>query len=169
MVQDDGPVGLDRVTVAFDERLAGTLSGLTRAGVILLGDSVGPVASTLDSVTTAALTTAVSRAAIDSVPRELRTRDHRLLAVAARLDGAGTAVFARRLDEELAVLPELRRVIVAYGNQIAMEPTLEQSLSRIFAGRVAPSGVATTVAPGTAVDVVVVGGGGFTQAGTSTG
>jgi len=30
--------------------------------------------------------------------------------------------------------PELRRVIVAYGNTIAMEPTLEQSLARIFAG-----------------------------------
>ena len=113
-VERDGQwVGAAGVTVAFDERLAGTLSGLTRAGVILLGDSVGPVASTLDSVTTAALTSALGRAAIDSVPRELRTRDHRLLAVAARLDGAGTAVFARRLDEELAVLPELRRVAAA--------------------------------------------------------
>ena len=113
-VERDGQwVGAAGVTVAFDERLAGTLSGLTRAGVILLGDSVGPVASTLDSATTAALTTAVGRAAIDSVPRELRTRNHRLLAVAARLDGAGTAVFARRLDEELAVLPELRRVAAA--------------------------------------------------------
>ena len=30
--------------------------------------------------------------------------------MAARLDGAGTAVFAPPLDEELAVLPELRRV-----------------------------------------------------------
>ena len=113
-VERDGQwVGAAGVTVAFDERLAGTLSGLTRAGVILLGDSLGPVASTLDSVTTAALTNAVGRAAIDSLPRELRTRDHRLLAVAARLDGAGTAVFARRLDEELAVLPELRRVAAA--------------------------------------------------------
>ena len=36
-------------------------------------------------------------------------------------------------------LPELRRVIVAYGNQIAMEPTLEQSLARIFGGRPAPA------------------------------
>jgi len=113
-VERDGQwVGAAGVTVVFDERLAGTLSGLTRAGVILLGDSVGPVASTLDSVTTVALTNAVARAAIDSVPRELRTRAHRLLAVAARLDGAGTAVFARRLDEELAVLPELRRVAAA--------------------------------------------------------
>jgi uncharacterized membrane protein (UPF0182 family) len=40
---------------------------------------------------------------------------------------------------EQGALPELRRVIVAYGNQIAMEPTLEQSLARIFGGRAAPS------------------------------
>ena len=33
-------------------------------------------------------------------------------------------------------LPELRRVIVAHGNQIAMEPTLEQALSRVFGARV---------------------------------
>ena len=32
-------------------------------------------------------------------------------------------------------LPELRRVVVAYGNQIAMEPSLELSLQRIFGGR----------------------------------
>src|SRR5215813_13227707 len=32
-------------------------------------------------------------------------------------------------------LPELRRVVVAYGNQIAMEPTLELALQRIFGGR----------------------------------
>ena len=40
---------------------------------------------------------------------------------------------------EQGALPELRRVIVAYGNQIAMEPTLEQSLARIFGGRVTPA------------------------------
>ncbi|MBI4635207.1 MAG: UPF0182 family protein, partial [Candidatus Rokubacteria bacterium] len=43
---------------------------------------------------------------------------------------------------EQGALPELRRVIVAYGNQIAMEPTLEESLARIFGGRRAPSAVA---------------------------
>jgi len=110
-IERDGQwVGAAGVLVPLDERVAGTLSGLTRAGVVLIADSTGPVASTLDSVTTDALTRAVGRVAIDSVPRELRARGHRLLAVAARLDGAGTAVFARRLDEELAVLPELRRV-----------------------------------------------------------
>src|SRR5688572_24365351 len=57
---------------------------------------------------------------------------------------------------EQGALPELRRVIVAYGNQIAMEATLEQSLARIFGGRVAPAAVtppttggAAPAAPGT--------------------
>ncbi len=36
---------------------------------------------------------------------------------------------------EQGAVPELRRVIVAYGNQIAMEPTLQQSLVRLFGGR----------------------------------
>ena len=110
IMRDGQWVGAAGVTVVLDERAAGTLSGLTRAGVILIADSVGPVASTLDSATTDALTRAVSRAAIDTQPRELSAGRYRVIAVAARLDGAGTAVFARRLDEELAVLPELRRV-----------------------------------------------------------
>jgi hypothetical protein len=38
---------------------------------------------------------------------------------------------------EQGALPELRRVVVAHGNQIAMEPTLEQALTRIFGGRAA--------------------------------
>ncbi len=49
---------------------------------------------------------------------------------------------------EQGALPELRRVLVAYGNQIAMEPTLEQSLARIFGGRAAPAVAATPPAPG---------------------
>jgi uncharacterized membrane protein (UPF0182 family) len=52
---------------------------------------------------------------------------------------------------EQGALPELRRVIVAYGNQIAMEPTLEQSLARIFGGRgpSAPAESARVAAPAT--------------------
>jgi signal transduction histidine kinase len=110
IVLDGKWIGAAGVTVALDERAAGTLSGLTRAGVILIADDIGPVATTLDSATTDALANAVARRAIDSVPREILARSHRVFAVAARLDGAGTAVFARRLDEELAVLPELRRI-----------------------------------------------------------
>ena len=47
---------------------------------------------------------------------------------------------------EQGALPELRRVIVAYGNQIAMEPTLEQSLGRVFGGRAAPTAPAAASA-----------------------
>jgi uncharacterized membrane protein (UPF0182 family) len=39
------------------------------------------------------------------------------------------------LAAETGSLPELKRVIVAFGNQIAMEETLEESLQRIFGGR----------------------------------
>ena len=115
-IERDGQwVGAAGVTTPLDERVAGTLSGLTRAGVVLIADSIGPVASTLDSATTDALARAVAATAIDSIPRELVARTHRMIAVAARLDGAGTVVFARRLDEELAVLPELRRVAALSG------------------------------------------------------
>jgi signal transduction histidine kinase len=110
-IERDGQwVGAAGVTVPLDERLAGTLSGLTRAGVVLIADSIGPVGSTLDSSMTLALTSAVAQQTVDGIPREVRAGRNRVIAVAARLDGAGTAIFARRLDEELAVLPELRRV-----------------------------------------------------------
>ena len=42
------------------------------------------------------------------------------------------------LAAEKGSLPELKRVIVAFGNQIAMEETLEQSLQRIFGGKPSP-------------------------------
>ena len=48
-------------------------------------------------------------------------------------------------------LPELKRVIVAFGNQIVMEETLEQSLQRIFGAKSGqeprPASVTTTEAP----------------------
>ena len=53
--------------------------------------------------------------------------------------------------EQGGALPELRRVIVVYGNQIAMEPSLELSLQRIFGGRLPSAEVAPRpVAPGVA-------------------
>jgi len=50
---------------------------------------------------------------------------------------------------EQGALPELRRVIVAHGNQIAMEATLESSLLRIFGGRIASVPPAPATAAGT--------------------
>ena len=57
------------------------------------------------------------------------------------------------LAAEKGSLPELKRVIVAFGNQIAMEETLEQSLQRLFAdGPVrqasAPAALSTAIPKG---------------------
>jgi uncharacterized membrane protein (UPF0182 family) len=53
------------------------------------------------------------------------------------------------LAAEQGSLPELKRIIVAFGNQIAMEETLEQSLHRIFGGKPLP--VQAPAVPQTAV------------------
>ena len=57
------------------------------------------------------------------------------------------------LRAETGKIPELKRVIVAYENKIAMEETLERALARIFgesagAGRIATATVAATAASG---------------------
>jgi uncharacterized membrane protein (UPF0182 family) len=44
-------------------------------------------------------------------------------------------------------LPELRRVIVAYGDQVVMEENLELALARLFGERKAPAGVASATPP----------------------
>lgn len=44
-------------------------------------------------------------------------------------------------------LPELRRVIVAYGDEVVMEENLELALQRIFGGRKAPAAVPAAAAP----------------------
>ena len=38
------------------------------------------------------------------------------------------------LQAEASQMPELRRVIVAYGNRIAMEETLAEALARVMGG-----------------------------------
>ncbi|MDM7997861.1 MAG: UPF0182 family protein [Acidobacteriota bacterium] len=65
------------------------------------------------------------------------------------------------LRSESGKIPELKRVIVAYENQIAMEETLEEAISRIFGAQVAETpgegAVAAAVsATGTAAAPVIV-------------
>jgi uncharacterized membrane protein (UPF0182 family) len=55
------------------------------------------------------------------------------------------------LRAESGKIPELKRVIVAYENQIAMEETLEESISRIFQADVAPAQAAAPAQPGGAI------------------
>lgn len=43
------------------------------------------------------------------------------------------------LQSESSKIPELKRVVVAYSDQVAMEETLEGALARVFGGRAAPT------------------------------
>jgi hypothetical protein len=43
------------------------------------------------------------------------------------------------LQSETSKIPELKRVVVSYGNQVAMEQTLDAALIRIFGGKAAPA------------------------------
>src|SRR6266446_2486275 len=55
------------------------------------------------------------------------------------------------LRAEGGVIPELKRVVVAHQNQVAMEETLEAGLAQLFGGALKPAGVAaapTTARPG---------------------
>ncbi|WP_367358960.1 UPF0182 family protein [Syntrophus sp. (in: bacteria)] len=54
------------------------------------------------------------------------------------------------LAAEKGQLPELKRVIAAYGNAIAMEENLELSLQRIFGGKLSRDGETPTAEPRTA-------------------
>jgi len=54
------------------------------------------------------------------------------------------------LKAETGKIPELKRVIVAYENKIAMEETLEESLARIFGGEAPPALEAPAATPTTA-------------------
>jgi uncharacterized protein len=57
------------------------------------------------------------------------------------------------LAAEQGSLPELKRVLVAFGNQIAMEETLELSLQRIFGGRPAQQRSVVVSSPDASKDV----------------
>jgi uncharacterized membrane protein (UPF0182 family) len=56
------------------------------------------------------------------------------------------------LAAEQGSLPELKRVIVAFGNQISMEETLEQSLQKIFGGKPSREQAPVTALPERAKD-----------------
>ncbi|MBN2317524.1 MAG: UPF0182 family protein [Acidobacteria bacterium] len=52
------------------------------------------------------------------------------------------------LRAESGKIPELKRVIVAYENQIAMEQTLEESIAKIFKGEISRAILSGEVSPG---------------------
>jgi uncharacterized membrane protein (UPF0182 family) len=57
------------------------------------------------------------------------------------------------LQAQQSPIPELTRVIVSYGDQVVMEPTLSDALTKIFGERI-DTGSTTTTAPGSTTTTV---------------
>ena len=115
-VERDGHwVGAAGLLAPLDAGAAGVLSGLTRSDVAILSARDGAAAATtLDTATTRELVAAVRAGALTGPAtdgaRDMVVGAHRRLVVTAPLGDAGVVVFTRALSDELAVLPELRRV-----------------------------------------------------------
>lgn len=108
-------VGAAGVSVAFDQAAAGALAGITQSEVIVLLDGRSVVASTAGDEVTESIAGWAGSWDGGGV-RELQTGGGRSYLVAASdLEGIATVVFARDLESELAVLPQLRRVAALAG------------------------------------------------------
>lgn len=107
----DGWLGTVGGSTPFGEAEAGALAGLTRADVVLLGSSGRVVGSTLPEEDAASLAAVVAAGG----PNPTFSQVHEVVMdggsslVAAAPLGDGTALFARDVHGELAVLPTLRR------------------------------------------------------------
>ena len=117
----------------MDARAAEALSGLTRSGVVVIS-SGGATVTTLDSMSTRLIVAAAAERRLGLTPFNLVGGRRRLIAVSTPLDGIGSVVFARFLDDELAVLPQLRQV-AAISAVAALLVAL--ALGALFAARIA--------------------------------
>jgi signal transduction histidine kinase len=117
----------------MDARAAEALSGLTRSGVVVVSSGRLSV-STLDTMSTRLIVAASAEHRLALTPMQISGGRRRLIAVSAPLDGVGSVVFARFLDDELAVLPELRRVAAISAIAALL---LALGLGAIFATRIA--------------------------------
>ena len=102
-------IGAAGLVSPMDARAAEALSGLTRSAVVVIASN-GATVTTLDTMSTRLILAESAAGRLASMPMEIRGGPRRLIAVSTPLDGIGSVVFARYLDDELAVLPRLRRV-----------------------------------------------------------
>ena len=135
-VKMDGTwVGAAGVVFPLDDTEAATLAGLTRSDVAVLGAGGRPVAMSLSADTLALLLTAVSGRNLEEGAVEVAAAGRNWIVTASSLpDGVARILFARDLDRELAVVPELRRVAL-YSIGLALVFAL--LLGGIFASRLA--------------------------------
>lgn len=114
VMRDGRWIGAAGLATPFDARIAGLLAGLTRTGIVVgIPGRDSAAVTTLSPEETSAILAASQAWAGPADVRALTTRGRTLLAIAAPLGSTATVVFARRLDEELGVLPRLRLVALA--------------------------------------------------------
>ncbi|MEO7084765.1 MAG: ATP-binding protein [Gemmatimonadaceae bacterium] len=116
----------------LDARAAEALSGLTRSAVVVIATN-GPTVTTLDTTSTRLIEEASRAGRLASTPMQIRGGPRQLIAVSAPLSGMGAVVFARYLDDELAVLPQLRRVAAISATAALL---LAMILGAVFAARI---------------------------------
>jgi len=113
-------MGAAGFAIPINEDAARVLAGLTRSDVVILaGPGAIVSATTLGASRTSDVTAAIRRAAdMYREPREIASGHERLLVTSMAIGTAGTAgtvAFVRAVDDELAVLPSLRRLAITFG------------------------------------------------------
>ena len=110
VVIDGRWIGAAGLAAPLDDQQALALAGLTRSGVVVvsaLTDSI--TATTIDSTVARALFRELRSAGTTNTSREVLLDGERYITVSASLDDAGRVFFVRRMRDELALLPSLRR------------------------------------------------------------
>lgn len=103
------PGGVTGITLEVGAADAGALAGLSRSEVLILDQDGNLVAASSDSTTADQLAQVARTVSADGQVHSVTIGGRRWWMSGMPLDGAGRVMFARRPDEELAVLPELRR------------------------------------------------------------
>lgn len=134
-VQSEGAwLGAAGVLRPLDRETLGTLAGLTRADVVLLGAAGQVAVSTANPAVNTRIAGLGSALPRDGTVRTLGTGEARLLLAATPLGDSATAVFVRGLAPELALLPRLQRVIAVAG---ALAVVVSVLLGALLAARLA--------------------------------
>ncbi|MEQ9569872.1 MAG: HAMP domain-containing sensor histidine kinase [Longimicrobiales bacterium] len=164
-VPGGGWMGVAGTSSPMDSTMATTLAALARADVTLVGADGSLVASTLSADSAAALAAAVEagagRPASDKVD-EVSVGDGTAWVAAAPVADAGRVLFSRAVDEELAVLPGVRRsallagaltLVLALGVGTVVALSLARPVGALAAaaGRVAEGDFAAPV-PGSPIE-----------------
>jgi len=107
-----GAVGL---AVPLDASEADALAALTRSSVAVLGPRGNLVATTLGDSVAPALVRGMKSQLRDGKVHDVLVNGRRWIAVTAPIADVADVIFARDLQRELAVVPELRRVAAMIG------------------------------------------------------